>query len=207
VIAVTGATGAIGGQVARRLAQRGAAQRLIVRDRARAPDLPGAEVAVAAGYSDPHGMRNALRGADALLLVSGREQRERVAEHTAAVDATVDAGVGGIVYLSFMNCAADSTFTFARDHFHTEQHIRATGVPYTFLRDNLYLDFIPFFAGADGVIRGPAGDGRAGYVARLGDRGLGHDLRGGRGRGARRGDRRRRAPGRPSAVLRGAMAE
>lgn len=166
MIAVTGATGAIGGRVARRLAERGAAQRLIVRDAARAPELPGAEVALAAGYSDTAGMRRALRGADTLFLVSGREQRDRVAEHAAAIDAAVAAGVGRIVYLSFLNCAADSTFTFARDHFHTERHILASGVEHTFLRDNLYLDFIPFFAGADGVIRGPAGDGRAGYVAR-----------------------------------------
>jgi uncharacterized protein YbjT (DUF2867 family) len=37
---------------------------------------------------------------------------------------------------------------------------------YTFLRDSIYLDYVPFFAGADGVIRGPAGDGRVGAVAR-----------------------------------------
>jgi NAD(P)H dehydrogenase (quinone) len=165
VIAVTGATGAIGGRVARRLAERGAAQRLIVRDRARAPELP-AEVAVAAGYSDAEAMREALTGADTLFLLSGREQRDRVAEHAAAIDAAVAAGVRRIVYLSFINCAADSTFTFARDHFHTEQHILGSGVAHTFLRDNLYLDFIPFFCGEDGEIRGPAGAGRAGYVAR-----------------------------------------
>lgn len=166
MIAVTGATGAVGGRVARLLAERGAAQRLIVRDPVRAPELPGAEVAAAAGYSDADSMRRALTGADTLFLVSGREQRDRVAEHAAAVDAAVAAGVRRIVYLSFINCAADSTFTFARHHFHTEQHILRTGVEHTFLRDNLYLDFIPFFCGADGVIRGPAGEGRAGYVAR-----------------------------------------
>jgi len=37
---------------------------------------------------------------------------------------------------------------------------------WTFLRDNIYLDFMPYFAGEDGVIRGPAGDGRAALVAR-----------------------------------------
>jgi NAD(P)H dehydrogenase (quinone) len=65
------------------------------------------------------------------------------------------------------SCAApDATFTFARDHFHTEEHIRAAGLGHTFLRDSIYLDYVPFFASADGVIRGPAGDGRAGAVAR-----------------------------------------
>jgi uncharacterized protein YbjT (DUF2867 family) len=166
VIAVTGSTGAVGAQVARVLAERGAAQRLIVRDPARAPEPPGAEVAVAAGYSDTENMRRALDGADTLFMVSGREQLGRVAEHAACVDAAVAAGVGRVVYLSFFGAAPDCTFTFGRDHFHTEEHIRAAGIPFTFLRDNLYLDFIPFFCGSDGVIRGPAGDGRAGFVAR-----------------------------------------
>ena len=59
-----------------------------------------------------------------------------------------------------------ATFTFARDHWHTEEHIRETGVDFTFLRDNLYLDFVPGFVGEDGVIRGPAGDGSVAAVAR-----------------------------------------
>ena len=56
-------------------------------------------------------------------------------------------------------------FTLARDHWATEQHIRGSGLPFTFLRDNLYADFLPFMVGDDGVIRGPAGDGRAALVA------------------------------------------
>jgi uncharacterized protein YbjT (DUF2867 family) len=40
-----------------------------------------------------------------------------------------------------------------------------TGVPHTILRDNLYMDFLPMLAGRDGVIRGPAGDGRVSAVA------------------------------------------
>ena len=61
--------------------------------------------------------------------------------------------------------APQVAFTLARDHWATEQHIRAGGLPFTFLRDNLYADFLPFLVGADGVIRGPAGDGRAAVVA------------------------------------------
>jgi NAD(P)H dehydrogenase (quinone) len=52
LVAVTGSTGALGGRVASRLAGRGVAQRLVVRDAERAPKLAGAEVAVAAGYHD-----------------------------------------------------------------------------------------------------------------------------------------------------------
>jgi len=166
VIAVTGATGEVGGRVARRLAERGAPLRLVVRDAARAPEIDGAEVAGGAQYADGDAMLRALAGVDTLLLVSAGEALDRVDQHRSAIDAAVRAGVERIVYLSFLGCAADATFTFARDHFHTERHVRSSGVRWTFLRDSIYMDFIPLFAGEDGVIRGPADDGRVAAVAR-----------------------------------------
>jgi NAD(P)H dehydrogenase (quinone) len=165
-IGVTGATGGLGGRVAARLADHGVPQLLLVRDAARAPDLPEAETATFGGYDDPEGLRRALDGVDTLLLVSAAEHPDRVSLHRAAVDAAVAAGVQRIVYTSFAGAAPDCTFTFGRDHFHTEEHIKATGVGHTFLRDNLYLDFIPLLCAPDGVIRGPAGDGRVAAVAR-----------------------------------------
>uniref|UniRef100_UPI00374E0185 hypothetical protein n=1 Tax=Streptomyces millisiae TaxID=3075542 RepID=UPI00374E0185 len=63
------------------------------------------------------------------------------------------------MYISFHGAAPDATFTLARDHWHTEQHLRASGLPHTFLRDNLHADFTPALVGDD-VIRGPAGDGQ-----------------------------------------------
>jgi NAD(P)H dehydrogenase (quinone) len=165
LIGVTGATGGLGGRVARRLAGRGVAQRLVVRDAARAPGLDRAEVAVAT-YGDAEAMRRALDGVATLLLVSASEDRERVKLHTAAVGAAVAAGVERVVYTSFYGAAPDCTFTFGRDHWHTEEALKASGLRHTFLRDNLYIDFLPLMAGADGVIRGPAGGGRAAVVAR-----------------------------------------
>jgi len=165
LIAVTGATGQLGGRVAQRLADAGVAQRLVVRDLTRAPRLAGAEP-VTGSYGDPAALRAALAGVDTVLLVSAGEAPNRVALHTAAVDAAIEAGVSRIVYTSFVGATPDATFTFGRDHWHTEQHIRGTGVDFTFLRDNMYLDFMPLLAGADRVIRGPAGDGRLGGVAR-----------------------------------------
>jgi uncharacterized protein YbjT (DUF2867 family) len=167
VIGVTGATGELGGRVARRLAERGVAQRLVVRDASRAPDLQGAELRTApSGYSAPDEMRAALEGVDTLLLIPAAEAIDRTEQHKSAVDGAVAAGVRHIVYLSFVGAAPDSTFTLARHHWATEEHIRASGVKFTFLRMNLYMDFIPFMVGADGVIRGPAGDGRIGAVLR-----------------------------------------
>jgi NAD(P)H dehydrogenase (quinone) len=166
LIAVTGATGEVGGRVARRLADRGIAQRLVVRDPSRAPELEGAEVAQASNYEATDEMEAALRGAKTLFLVSGEEARNRVEQHKAAVDAAKAAGVERIVYLSWFHASPDTAFTFGQHHFHTEEHIRASGLSYAFCRDNIYLDYVPFFAGADGAIRGPGGDGRFAPVAR-----------------------------------------
>lgn len=163
---MTGATGEVGGRVARRLAERGASQRLVVRDPSAAPGLEGAEVARASNYEARDEMEEALKGARTLFLVSGEEARNRVEQHKAAVDAAKAAGVERIVYLSFFGASPDTAFTFGRDHFHTEEHIKASGLSYAFSRDNIYLDFVPFFAGPDGAIRGPGGDGRVAVVAR-----------------------------------------
>jgi uncharacterized protein YbjT (DUF2867 family) len=166
VLATTGATGALGGRVAAGLAERGVEQRLLARDPSRAPDLAGAEVRAIGGYGDAEGMRAALEGVDTLFLVSAGEARDRVALHRSAVEAAVAAGVGRVVYVSFVGAAPDATFTFARDHWHTEELIRASGLRWAFQRSNMYLEMLPLFAGADGVIRGPAGDGRFRGVAR-----------------------------------------
>jgi NAD(P)H dehydrogenase (quinone) len=166
LIGVTGATGAVGSRLATRLAEQDVQQRLVVRDPARAPDLRGASVAHASGYGDGEGMRAALTGCSTVFLIPAAEAPDRVDQHTTAVDAAVAAGAARIVYLSFVGASADNTFTLGRDHWHTEQHIRSAGVAWTFLRMNLYMDFIPSMVGPDGVIRGPAGDGRLAAVLR-----------------------------------------
>ncbi len=166
LIAVTGATGAVGSRLAARLAEAGVRQRLVVRDASRAPDLPGAEVRQAGGYGARDEMRAALEGVRTLFLIPAAEAPDRVDQHRTAVDAAVEAGVGQIVYLSWFDAGPDTTFTLGRDHWHTEEHVRATGLPWTFLRMNLYMDFIPGMVGEDGVIRGPAGDGRLSAILR-----------------------------------------
>lgn len=163
-IAVTGATGRLGARVAHRLAEAGLPQRLVVRDPSRAPELPGAQVRRAA-YGDRAAALDALTGVDTLFMVSGAESAERVAEHRTFIDAAVAAGVRRLVYTSFHGAAPDATFTLARDHWATEQHLRDTPLAWTFLRNNLYLEMLPLFAGGDGMLRGPAGDGRVAAVA------------------------------------------
>jgi NAD(P)H dehydrogenase (quinone) len=83
--------------------------------------------------------------------------------HRAFVDAAADAGIAHLVYLSFVNASPDAAFSHARSHAETEGHIRASGLPFTFLRTSYYQFCLAAFF-VDGVVRGPAG--RVGWVAR-----------------------------------------
>jgi NAD(P)H dehydrogenase (quinone) len=172
VIAVTGATGTLGRRVAERLlaGDPDADLRLVVRDPSRVA-LPGVDVrANPGGYSDAAGFTAALEGAHTVYLVSAAEAVDRLDQHRTAVAAVAAAGVQRIVYTSFVGAdRPDPTFTLVRHHGATEEAIRATGVRHTFLRHNMYGDFVPFFAGLEdgrAVIAAPAGDGRTGFVSR-----------------------------------------
>jgi NAD(P)H dehydrogenase (quinone) len=171
LIAVTGATGALGGRVAARLAAAGHAPiRLLVRDASRAPRVPDAEIVEhPGGYSDGRGLVAALQGVHTLYLVSAAEAEDRLQQHVTAVDAAAAAGVQRIVYTSFVGARPDAVFTLVRQHWATEQRIAGTGIRHTFLRHNMYADFVPFFATPEdgrAVIAAPAGKGRTGFVSR-----------------------------------------
>ena len=171
VIAVTGATGALGRRVAERLAGREeVALRLVVRDAPRAPRVPGAEVVAApGGYADGPGLTAALAGVHTLYLVSAAEAEDRLQQHRTAVAAAAAAGVQRVVYTSFLGAAPDAVFTLARQHAATEEALAATGVRTTVLRHAMYADFVPFFAvleDGQAVIAAPADDGRASFVSR-----------------------------------------
>jgi NAD(P)H dehydrogenase (quinone) len=164
LIGVTGSTGQLGGRVATRLATLGQPQRLLVRNLARAPQLPGAEI-VQASYEDGPSMRATLSGVKTLFLVSGYGSI-RLEQHYSAIDAAIAAGVERIVYTSFLAAAPLATFTHAREHYLTEQRIRATGCRYTFLRPTFYLDRAPRWFSNEGVVQGPAGNGTITWVSR-----------------------------------------
>lgn len=163
-IAVTGSTGHLGGRVATRLAKLGLPQRLLVRNHARATQLPGAEI-MQASYEDGPSMKEALSGIEVLLLVSGYGQ-DRLEQHYSAIDAAVAAGVERIVYTSFLSAAPNATFSHAREHYLTEQHIRESGCRYTFLRPTFYLDRAPRWFSNEGIVQGPAGNGTISWISR-----------------------------------------
>ncbi len=182
MFAITGATGEIGRRVAARLAERGLPLRLIVRDPGRAPQLREAAVFRVSSYGDAKAMGRALTGVGTLFLVSAHdlmgvilrsfENKEpiptydRVQQHIAAVAAAAAVGVHRIVYLSFLSAAPDATFILSRDHFHTEEYIRAAGVAFTFLRQTLYMDKVPDLISGSDFIRAPAGEGHVAWVSR-----------------------------------------
>ena len=194
LIGITGATGAVGSRVARRLSAENHRLRLIVRDPARLPELPGLPAAPeahpkaapeadqetdqpltadqrsapevhTATYGDAEAARRALDGVDVLFMVSAAESPQRLQEHLTFIDAAADAQVNHVVYLSFTGASPRATFTFARTHHRTEEHLRASGLRWTLLRDNFYFSLLEAMAGQDGVIRGPGGNGRVAAVS------------------------------------------
>jgi uncharacterized protein YbjT (DUF2867 family) len=166
LIGNTDASGEVGRRVAERLARLGCRQRLMVQHPSEPPQFPGAEVTAITGYVDAEPLQRAMAGIQTLFLIPVKEQPERVRLHQSTVDAALAAGVERIVYSSFLGAAPDATFTLARDHYATEEYIRSTGVAFTFLRGSAYLEVIRWLIGTDGVIRGPAEDGRFAPVGR-----------------------------------------
>ncbi|MGO4692277.1 SDR family oxidoreductase [Glaciibacter sp. 2TAF33] len=166
-IAITGVTGHVGGRIIRQLAGEdpAAALVLIARNPARVPAIPGTETALAE-YGDSAAVESALARSDVLFMVSAHEAADRLEQHRTFIAAAARAGVQHIVYTSFVGAGHSAGFTLARDHGATEEAIRDTGLDYTFLRDNFYLDVLLEFADENGVIRGPAGDGVTAAVAR-----------------------------------------
>jgi uncharacterized protein YbjT (DUF2867 family) len=83
-------------------------------------------------------MRRALASVHTFFVIPVHESPDRVEQYVATVDAAVAAGVERIVYSSFVGAAPDATFTFARDYWHTEEHIRKSGLDFTFLRTSTW---------------------------------------------------------------------
>jgi NAD(P)H dehydrogenase (quinone) len=138
--------------------------RQIVRDAARAPVLDGVETIVASGLDDRATLLSAMGPGDRVFMVSAwTDHDERMRLHRAFVDAAADAEIGHLVYLSFVQAAPDAAFSHAVSHHETEEHIRAAGLPFTFLRTSYYQFCLAAFF-IDGIVRGPRG--RVGWVAR-----------------------------------------
>lgn len=121
-----------------------------------------------ADFANPDSLVAAFKGADRLLLISTDAIGSRVAQHKAAIDAAVQAGVKHILYTSLPQ-PETSPGIIAHEHNETEKLIRASGLSYTILRNNLYADNLlqsTPTAIAMGAVIGTTGAGKTAYVTR-----------------------------------------
>lgn len=167
-IAVTGAAGQLGRFVVERLKEKIPAAGIvaIVRDPAKARDL-GVTVRKA-DYTDPAALEAALQGVEKLMLISGSEVGQRVAQHKNIIAAVKKNSVRHIVYTSLLR-ADISPLSVAREHPATEAELKESGLAYTILRNGWYTenytDSIPA-ALANNAFYGCAGEGKISSAAR-----------------------------------------
>jgi len=171
-ILVTGASGHLGHLVVESLLARGVAPadiRAGARDTAKIADLAEQGVqTVRLDYTDADSVAAAVAGADRVLLVSGSEVGQRVAQHSAVISAAASAGVSQLVYTSAPR-ATTSSLVLAPEHKATEEAIVAAGVPATILRNNWYTEnYLGDLAaaGASGVLASSVGSGRVASASR-----------------------------------------
>jgi uncharacterized protein YbjT (DUF2867 family) len=159
MLLVTGATGKIGRPLVHELAARDAKLRVLVRDPARAADLPTSAERVVADLDRPATLAPAFAGVDRVFLLT---PGIGIAHTTHAVAAAQDAGVTHIVHLSSTNVLGDPMPAMGRWHHDREEIIRASGIPATFLRPGGFmtnaLDWTATIR--DGYVVDPIGPGR-----------------------------------------------
>lgn len=171
-ILVTAASGHLGRLVIDALLQRGAAPADVVaaaRDTAKLTEVASRGIRIVElDYTRPETIARALDGVDSVLLISGTEFGERVAQHRNVIEAAAAAGVTKLVYTSAPK-ATDSELVLAPEHAATEQAIAASGVPAVILRNNWYTENYAAdvaAAATTGVIASAAGAGRVASAPR-----------------------------------------
>lgn len=142
-IAVTGATGHLGGLVIESLLNKNVEASdivAIVRNEEKAKDLAarGINIAVAA-YDDEAALKSALNGVDRLVFVSASEVGKRVEQHSNIIAAAKEAGVSFIAYTSLLNLDSSELF-LAPEHQATEKMLAESGIDHANLRNGWYWE-------------------------------------------------------------------
>ncbi|QNO37734.1 SDR family oxidoreductase [Protaetiibacter sp. SSC-01] len=170
---VTAASGHLGRLTIEALLARGVPASEIragARDTAKVPDLAAKGVqTVHLDYDDPASLADAVAGVERMLLVSGSEFGNRVAQHTNVIDAAAAAGVAQLVYTSAPH-ADTSALLVNPEHKATEEALTASGVPFTVLRNNWYTEnYVQTVHQADatGVVASSTGEGRVASASRV----------------------------------------
>jgi NAD(P)H dehydrogenase (quinone) len=176
MILVSGASGHLGKATIEHLLAKGveASQiTAIFRNEEKASDVKSKGINIKiADYENYDSMLNALQGIDKFFLVSSSDLSKRVEQHTNAINAAKEAGVKHIVYTSFVrkNETETNPIAFlANQHILSEQMIKESGIPYTFLLNSLYAETIPMYFGDQVLNTGiffPASNGKTSFTAR-----------------------------------------
>ena len=171
MILVTGATGKLGRLIIEALLEKVPASQVVaaVRNPEKAAGLAARGVQVRkADYSQPETLGPAFAGVEKVLLISSNEVGQRLAQHTAVVEAARKAGVRLLAYTSILH-ADRSRLALAAEHKATEELIRASGLPYVFLRNGWYTENYTENLGpalTHGALVGSAGEGRIAAATR-----------------------------------------
>jgi len=171
-ILVTGATGTVGSEVVKQLlsakGQRERHEDIIVKAviRERALRNLGVQV-VQLDYNKPCTLSAALRDVDKLFLLTPF-QSNMVDLTSNLVNEAKNAGVKYIVKQSVLGADAEPGITIRRFHRQAEKIIEESGIPFTFLRPNFFMqNFVKFyshFIKTQGAFYVPAGDAKASFV-------------------------------------------
>ncbi len=163
-ILISGATGNVGSELVKILMRKGQKFRAMVRSPEKAgalASMPGAEL-VQGDFDNERTLANALEGIERAFLVTNSSERAEL-QQRAFVDAARRAGVRHIVKLSQWAADHTSPVRFLRYHASVEAAIRDSGMQFTFLRPNLFMQGLLGFRQtitANGQFFAAAGDAR-----------------------------------------------
>ena len=154
MILITGATGNFGSATLNFLVEKGVQPneiKALVRNEASATASLEKGIGIAIGsYDDYDSLTKAFTGVDQLLLVSGNDIENRLQQHLNVINAAKEVGVKHIVYTSFQRkneTPSSPLWMVAHSHLETEKALKESGLSYTILKNNLYMDFLPGFIG------------------------------------------------------------
>lgn len=167
MILVTGAGGTVGSELIRQLKTTGARFRAAfhTETKAKAARDSGLD-AVLIDYQKPETLRAALKRVDKLFLLSNGGQIQIDLE-TNAVKTAQESGVKHVVKLSVFG-AEEEGYSFAKIHRPVEKAIQKSGLAWTFLRPNGFMQNMANFNGptikSQGAFYASVGEARMSHV-------------------------------------------
>lgn len=124
---------------------------------------------VAGDFADSASLDRAFAGAETVFLISATGPVDaRIKLHRNAFDAVARASVSRVVYTSRVNPSYESFYPFAPIHAFSEAYLKGTGIPYTILRNNEYIENLnPVLAAArqSGKLMLPGAVGKTAFIS------------------------------------------